>query len=42
MALELGTRKAARLGARGGVVDGTCAAQDGTVEGEDSCTLEEL
>lgn len=42
MALELGPREAACLGARDGVVDVSCAAQDGAIEGEGAHALEEL
>ncbi|TRX91455.1 hypothetical protein FHL15_007679 [Xylaria flabelliformis] len=42
MALELGARKAACLGSGRRIADMSCAAQDGAIEGQDACTLEEL
>ena len=42
MALKLVPRKLASLGARLGIGDAACAAEDGPVEGEDSRSLDEL
>jgi hypothetical protein len=42
MPLKLVPRKLACLGARLGISDAACAAEDGPVEGEDPCSLDEL